>query len=182
MFVRVLAFSILLAMTMPAHAIDGVSFEAGTSFSSDDADTDMGRIGVEWNWDKTWQISENWVIGGYWEASLGYWHTSDRRDDHEVIDLGFTPVFRLQRAGPVSGVTPYAEFAVGAHLLSDKDITDSDHFSTNFQFGDHIGFGVRFGERGQYDLAYRMQHLSNAGIDHPNPGINFNQLRFQYNF
>ena len=177
------AFCLILACwASSAAAVDGVSIEVGNSFSSGSAETDMARIGVQWKWDKQWEISEHWFIGGYWDLALGYWHTSDRLDDHEVIDLGITPVFRLQRATSVSGVIPYAEFAIGAHLLSDKDITDSDRFSTNFQFGDHIGLGLLFGENGRYDLSYRIQHLSNAGIDHPNPGINFHQVRAQFNF
>ena len=173
---------VLACLTSPALAVDSVSIEVGNSFNSDDADTDMARVGVQWNWDKRWELSENWFIGGYWDLSLGYWHTSDRRDDHNVVDVGFTPTFRLQRTSEVSGVVPYAEFAIGAHYLSDKDITDGDRLSTNFQFGDHVGFGLLFGEQSRYDLSYRVQHLSNGGIDHPNPGINFNQLRFQVHF
>jgi hypothetical protein len=180
--IRFLTVIIFALFMMPAYAVDGISLEAGSSFNSDDDTTHMGRIGAEWNWDKKWQLSENWFISGYWEASIGYWRTDGNHGDHEIIDFGFTPVFRLQREAAISNIIPYAEFAIGAHILSDRDITDGDRFSTNFQFGDHIGLGIRFGERSQYDLGYRMQHLSNAGIDHPNPGINFNQLRFQYHF
>jgi hypothetical protein len=31
-----------------------------------------------------------------------------------------------------------------------------------------------------YDLSLRFQHLSNAGISNPNPGINFLELRMSY--
>src|SRR5437762_2379563 len=55
-------------------------------------------------------------------------------------------------------------------------------FSTNFQYGDHIGVGARFGERYRYDLSLRLQHLSNGGLAHPNPGINFLQMRLAYHF
>ena len=55
-------------------------------------------------------------------------------------------------------------------------------FSSNFQFGDHVAGGVRFGDKGQYDVQLRLQHLSNGGIKHPNPGINFAILGFQYHF
>ena len=50
-------------------------------------------------------------------------------------------------------------------------------FSTRFQFGDHLGVGVR---RGQYDIGLRLQHLSNAGLRNPNPGVNFLQLHLAY--
>ncbi|HYL90521.1 MAG TPA: acyloxyacyl hydrolase, partial [Burkholderiales bacterium] len=32
----------------------------------------------------------------------------------------------------------------------------------------------------RYDVSMRLQHLSNAGIKNPNPGVNFLQVRFQY--
>ena len=77
---------------------------------------------------------------------------------------------------------PYVELGIGAHYLTNETITQRRQFSTNFQFGDHIGAGVQFGEHDAFDIAYRLQHLSNAGIDHPNPGINFHQVRLQYHF
>ncbi len=173
-------FFILTLSAAPTYAIDGVSFAAGSSFGTNEVPTDMVRVGVQWEWGENWRISDHWSFSGYWEASLGYWHTNDHRNDYQVVDYGLTPVFRLQRADAVFGVIPYVEFAIGAHLLSGKDISDGNHFSTSFQFGDQIALGFRFGAHDRYDLSFCMQHLSNAGIDNPNPGINFNQLRFQY--
>lgn len=173
--------SVMLVATTVAQAVDGVSIEGGRSFSSRNDDTDMVRVGVQWDWDVKWFEHASWYLTGYWDLSLGYWSNDDRLDDHDVIDLGFTPTFRL-RSSATSGFIPYVELAVGAHYLSDKDISDQRKFSTNFQFGDHIGLGFMFGDKGQYDLSYRLQHLSNASIDSPNPGINFNQVRFQYHF
>ena len=40
----------------------------------------------------------------------------------------------------------------------------------------------KFGERYRYDLSLRLQHLSNGGLAHPNPGINFLQMRLAYHF
>jgi hypothetical protein len=54
--------------------------------------------------------------------------------------------------------------------------------STAFQFGNHVGLGYRFGATNAFDLSYRFQHLSNASIKSPNAGINFHQVRAQYNF
>lgn len=176
----IIAF-ILSAAAVNVQAVDSMSIEGGTSFSSRGDDTDMVRAGVQWDWGVKWFEHESWYLTGYWDLSLGYWHTDDKLDNHDVVDLGFTPTFRL-RSSATSGFIPYAEFAVGAHYLSDKDISDKRKFSTNFQFGDHLGLGFMFGDKGQYDLSYRLQHLSNASIDSPNPGINFNQIRFQYHF
>ena len=96
-------------------------------------------------------------------------------------DFGLTPVLRLQPNNP-AGFSPYAELGVGFHFLSSTSVSPQRQFGSSFQFGDHVGAGVRFGDKGQYDIGYRYQHLSNAGIKQPNQGINFQQLRLQYHF
>jgi hypothetical protein len=160
----------LLLISTQAHSIDGVSVEAGSGTNS----VDLWRIGAQWNWQKKWLQSGDWHVGGYWDAQIGQWHGASH-----ITDIGLTPVFRLEKN---TGYGPYLEGAIGFHYLSGKNISASKQFSTNFQFGDHVGAGFRFGAKGQYDLGLRLQHLSNAGIKHPNPGINFAILRFQYNF
>jgi hypothetical protein len=45
-----------------------------------------------------------------------------------------------------------------------------------------VAAGVSFGDQLQWDVAARLQHFSNAGINNPNPGINFFQLRVDYHF
>jgi len=169
--------ALIAAGSAPAAALDGVAVELG---KGDGTNTDMGRVAVQWDWSKRWFEGQSWHLGGYWDLGLGYW----RRDNvapsqnDDIIDLGFTPVFRVQQ-NDLSGL--YGEIAVGFHLLSKTSLGDK-RFSTAFQFGDHLGVGYRFGAKGAFDLSYRYQHLSNAGIKKPNNGINFNQIRLQYHF
>ena len=179
---RVLVLLGCLVLAVPsARAVDGISLEVGTSDSSNTS-VDMGRIGVQWDWSKRWALGSNWHIGGYWDLALGYWSNDSRNRTHDSItDLGFTPVFRLQQTNP-GAVAPYLEAGVGFHLLSHTSVSPQRRFSTAFQFGDHLGLGLRFGPRHAFDLGYRYQHLSNAGIKRPNQGLNFHQVRFQYHF
>ena len=158
----------------PSHAIDGISVEGGNGDG-----TDMGRIGVQWDWKNRWFQGPNWHLGGYWDLSLGYWHRDASAGfNEEITEIGLTPVFRWQQ-NDLKG--PYVEAAIGFHVLSKTSIGDK-RFSTLFQFGDHLGAGYRFGAKGEYDLSYRYQHLSNSSIKRPNNGITFNQIRFQYHF
>ena len=179
---RALAILVSLLLVVPsARAVDGMSVEIGTSDSSN-AEVDMLRIGVQWNWSKRWALSQNWHIGGYWDLSFGSWNNnSPLKTNNGLTDLGFTPVFRLQQTS-MGAISPYLEAAIGFHLLSSTSVSEERRFSTMFQFGDHLGFGIRFGAKHAMDLGYRYQHLSNAGIKHPNQGINFHQVRFQYHF
>jgi hypothetical protein len=179
-FKGLIAGAAMLAV-FPAYAVDGMSFEYGDSDSSN-SDVKLYRVGLQWKWSQKWLATGNWHLGGYWDASLGYWDNQSANATHSsIVDIGFTPVFRFQQTTP-SSVSPYAELGIGFHFLSHTSVTPQRQFGSSFQFGDHIGAGLRFGERGQYDLGYRYQHLSNAGIKQPNNGINFHQIRLQYHF
>lgn len=171
----VLLFSML--MTAQAYAVDGMSVEYGSGDSAD-----MARVGALWNWDKSWFNDGDWHVTGFWEASAGQWRgKSSVGNNQTVTDIGITPVFRFEQQQP-DGMAPYLEGAIGFHLISPAFIYANRKFGSSFQFGDHVGFGVRFGERQQFDLGYRYQHLSNAGIKKPNQGINFSQVHFDYRF
>ncbi len=168
--------ALLLAVaSTTASAVDGIAVEGGHGDG-----TDMGRVAIQWDWSRRWLEGSEWHLGGYWDLGAGYWRWKDAlpTQNDEIFDLGLTPVLRLQR-NDLKGL--YGEVGIGFHLLSETTI-GSKRFSTAFQFGDHLGFGYRFGAKGAYDVGYRYQHLSNAGIKKPNNGINFHQIRLQYHF
>lgn len=182
---RLMFAAALLAASPVAFAVDSVSFEYGKSDSSN-ASVKMYRLGMQWDWEKKLIEFGGWHIGGFWDVSLGYW---DNKSPFQTAgyaaanlqEIGFTPTFRLQQ-NTISGISPYAELAVGFHFLSQTYVGAQRVFGSSFQFGDHIGAGVRFGDKGKYDIGYRYQHLSNGGLKQPNQGINFNQIRLQYHF
>ncbi len=172
----VLVFFFLMATR--ACAVDGVFIEYGQANR-----VEMARVGALWNWDKSWLNDGDWHVTGFWEASLGRWHGFRPNDNNQtIIELGITPVFRFA-AKNASGMAPYLEGGLmGLHLISPTFIYNDRKFGSALQFGHHIGFGVSFGERRQFDLGYRFQHLSNGDIKQPNQGVNFSQLHFIYHF
>ena len=159
----------------PALAVDGFAVEVGRGDG-----VDMGRIAVQWDWSQPLLKWSDWQIGGFWDVAVGQWHKSGVApgENDNITEIGITPVFRIEGT---SRVGPYVEAGIGVHLLSHSQIGDK-RMSTAFQFGDHVGFGYRFGAKSAFDLGYRFQHLSNASIKRPNPGINFHQVRLQYRF
>ncbi len=171
-------FPLVLAMSSGvAWSADGVALELGNGNGAD-----MGRVGLVWDWGKKWFAEGDWHVGGYWDVSLGYWDAhSSAGGNNDIVDVGVTPVFRLQQ-NTLSGLAPYVEGGIGLRLLSATQVNADRKLGSAFQFGDHVGVGLRFGSKGQYDLGYRYQHLSNGGIKDPNQGINFNQIRFTYRF
>jgi hypothetical protein len=172
-----LCAGVLLAAlsSAPALALDGFAVEAGRGEG-----IDMGRLSLQKDWNVQWLKMSDWHLGGFWELSVGQWHNGSVApgQNEDITEIALTPVFRIQPNG-LTG--PYVEAAVGFHGLSHTQIGDK-RLSTAFQFGDHLGFGYRFGARSAFDLGYRYQHLSNGSIKRPNPGINFHQVRLQYHF
>jgi len=186
-FKRLLPVTLLLAaqaITMDAGAndwIDAVSFTYGQD--EDSNDTDIYRLGLQNRWERTWFKGGAWYLGGYWDAELAYVESdAGGNGNSNLLDLSLTPVFRYQRdANLSSGVTPYAEAGIGPHLFSRTQL-GLQKYSTAFQLGSLIGFGLGFGGNGQYEIAYRYQHISNAGIKNPNDGLNLHLLRLGYSF
>lgn len=168
----------LLATLPAAHAVDGFTLELG---HGDDENVDRYGLAIQWEWDRKWFAAGDWYLGGFWELGVSHWHgDGDRTGNDDLTEVGITPVFRLQpHHATVGGLLPFFEFGVGAHLLSDLSIGDK-RFGTSFNFGTHAGGGARFGSRRQYELLYRFQHLSNASIREPNPGINFHLVQLKY--
>jgi len=115
------------------------------------------------------------------EASFGRW-VGERDASHPrtqwIGQAGITPVLRWQPADPDHRW--FLEAGIGANVVSPSYRRHSKRFSTAFNFGDHIGAGWRFGDHGEHELAFRLQHFSNAGIKLPNPGENFRQVRYTY--
>jgi lipid A 3-O-deacylase len=162
--------------TPAAPLVNGVAIEHGHSDSSH-SDITLTRLSAQKRWNTPLFQGACGRLTGYWELSAGFWdnHSSLATNDH-LLDVGLTPVFRCELTG-FEKVTPYMEGGVGAHVLSHSSVSEFRKFGSAFEFGDHIGAGAWFGEIGRYDLSYRLQHLSNAGICSPNKGINYHIVR-----
>jgi lipid A 3-O-deacylase len=128
-------------------------------------------------------LERSWIGGQtdvFWEASFGRWK-GEASPIHPhaqwFTQVGLTPVLRWQLADDTGW---FLEAGIGANVIFPTYSRQRKRFSTAFNFGDHIGVGLRFGESHQHELALRVQHFSNGGIRLPNPGENFRQLRYTW--
>jgi hypothetical protein len=149
-----------------------VAAEIGTGSGIED--TWLGRITAQWQWQKLCRRMGDFEFQTCWQTSGGMW-----RGDRDILDISLTPILRLQTTRRVFGVCPYFEGAIGFHYITATQMRRRV-LSTNFQFGDHLGIGFRFGTAGCLDLCYQFQHHSNASIKRPNAGINFHILRLGF--
>jgi hypothetical protein len=145
-----------------------ISFGRGTG----DADIDVVRLAYR----RILSSDARWWVPTLVELGGGIWRVPDLAGTTQRFDIHVTPVWRADFS------RTYIEGGIGVYLLSHIINNDATHMSTSFEFGSHLGAGLRFGERGETRVGVALQHLSNAGIKHPNGGVNFLLLNASFQF
>lgn len=104
-----------------------------------------------------------WWMPSQLQLGASVWRVPDIRGTTRRFDLNATPIWRTGNSWG------YVEGGIGVYLLS-KTINNLEHrLPSSFQFGSHLGTGLRLGKNATLGIA--LQHLSNAGIKQPNGGI-----------
>lgn len=106
--------------------------------------------------------SEAWWMPTHAQGGASVWRVPDIRGTTRRLDLNATAIWRAERAWG------YLEAGFGGYLLSKTINNDETRLPSSWQFGSHIGIGVKLGPG---TLGLGLQHLSNAGIKQPNGGI-----------
>ena len=163
------------AQAQPAGGLDWTLSAAGA------AEANVSKLGVIAGWTQPaplWQGAQ-WRLRLRHELELAAWRVPKARD---LLELGYSPVLRLERPLADSRATFFVEGSIGARLLSHTRVGPDHDMSTAFQFSDELRAGWTWGDQGRHTAGLRLQHLSNLGIKEPNPGINFWQLYYRYRF
>lgn len=137
---------------------------------SDDT-IDFQRISLGADWIEPIYQSGAFQLGGRLEINAGLWRSSLKNPlNKSGTIIGINPVF--QSRYQLGSFSPYFELGGGPNWLSDVTI-ENEFKSTQFQFGSILGFGV---QTQLFEIGYRYLHISNAGIEVPNPGTDFHNL------
>jgi hypothetical protein len=76
--------------------------------------------------------------------------------------------------GPAVGAaTLFTDLGLGVSLISQTRINRDRQFATTFQFNEHFGVGLAFGEKRRYEVAAYVRHVSNGSIKQQNDGETF---------
>ena len=138
------------------------------------------EVGVSFEPWRTWPVDPDWSLSLRPTAGVALWHASEGVSNRSLVDFRAYPVLRLE-SSTVAGIVPYVEGSVGLNMLTHTRI-DERQLSTAFQFGEFVGVGIAFGDKREFDVGVRYQHVSNADIKKPNDGLTFGSLVFQYRF
>jgi lipid A 3-O-deacylase len=138
----------------------------------------VAGVGIEWNLRTPIRVFKSWQLLPRLEAGLDVIHElTGGENKRTILAVGATPILRMQR--PTRDLIPFVEFGAGLRLLSATTL-DNKRYSSAFQFGELIGVGLQFGPRRAYEVAVRLEHISNGNIKKPNDGIGFGAIRFAY--
>ena len=163
------------AQAQPAGGLDWTLSAAGA------AEANVSKLGVIAGWTQPaplWQGAQ-WRLRLRHELELAAWRVPKARD---LLELGYSPVLRLERPLRGGQALLFVEGSIGARLLSHTRVAPERSLSTAFQFSDMLGVGVQWGAQGRSTLGLRYQHVSNLGIKRPNPGLDFGQLYYTHRF
>jgi lipid A 3-O-deacylase len=164
---------LLLLFSGHAHGdqlVDEITFGLGHSRNG----INILRTGLRHDFDRAWFRSDHGRLSAYAEASINYWF----HDSENVVAGAVSPVFTYTFNTISATLFPYVEGGIGAALISNTTINDQD-LSTNFQFEDRVGFGIR---SKKLNFTIRYMHYSNADLKKPNSGIDILLLSGAYLF
>jgi lipid A 3-O-deacylase len=154
---------LVIIFANPVAAEDSVEVTLGKA--SDDID--IVRLAWRKSWSSRWLHSSIGELTGFHAVSFNRWQGRDGA----LNVIAYSPVFVYRlRAAPLS----YVKLGIGLAYLSDTVIQMRD-MSSHFQFEDQIGMGWAWSE---HDVSLVYMHYSNAGLRHPNDGIDVLVLSF----
>jgi lipid A 3-O-deacylase len=127
----------------------------------------FANVHLPWGWD----LGKEWHLQSQADLSLGWF--GDSRNNATIGSVG-PSLLLTQRSLPLS-----LEGGVSPTFLSRSDFEDKD-FGGTFQFTTHVDVNWDFAPH--WRLTGRFQHMSNAGLASPNPGLNMVLFGLSYVF
>lgn len=120
-------------------------------------------------------------VTGHWDLFASHW-ASRKADDNRQRFYVFGVLPTLRWRGDQGQSAWFAQVGTGVTLATERYQSHYKRFSTRYNFATHLAIGANFGAQREHELMLRVEHYSNAGIKHPNPGEDFLQLRYAHRF
>ncbi|MFO1370957.1 MAG: acyloxyacyl hydrolase [Candidatus Competibacteraceae bacterium] len=119
----------------------------------------------------SWRWSGGWKLDTRLEGTIGVLNGAG--ETGFIGSLGPTLVLGAE------GSRIFADLGISPTVLSRSSFGRAD-FGGDFQFTSHIGLYFQISQ--ELELGYRFQHMSNAHLETPNPGLNMHMLELSYRF
>ena len=172
-------FFLSILIATPCHGEESftLGFRGGFNATDRNVDFEQYEAFVHYKLPWTWRWSTGWGLDTRLDASAGALEGGD--------DTGF--IGTIGPAVVLSRSTFWSlEIGVGFTYLSEDEFGRpeiegaGENFGGEFQFSSHVGINYLFSNR--WDLGYRFQHMSNADIEDPNPGLEMHLFQLGYRY
>lgn len=158
----------------------GVWIGGGFNVPGGTANTQVVNAGLRLGKILTDSVGKGFVRGNFeWSADLMplYYLVQPGQN---AYGAGFNPVNLKWNFTSSSRVAPYLELGGGV-LFSNTDVPANTN-TTNFVTHGAVGVHIFTGEKRALTFSTRFEHISNAGLASPNPGINTVQFTIGMNW
>jgi len=142
-------------------------------FSANESGREFHKVEgfMNWNLPWSWELGKEWGLQPRLDLAAGW--LGDGGQDAAIWSVGPSLVLGRKRL-PLSlegGVHPTG---LSADRFGSKD------FGTYIQFTSHVGLNWNFARH--WSVGYRFEHMSNAHLGTPNPGLNLHVFGLSYRF
>lgn len=150
---------------------DSIGGRYGVSVTPVDNHFEQAECYVNWRLPFHWTPGTNWTLQPLLSYTAGWLHQG--HDDAFITSIG--PALSLRRKN-----LPFALLAGSSPTILTHTAFESKFFGIPFQFTEYIGLNWEPGSH--FELGYRFQHMSNAGLGPSNPGLNMHMVLIGYRF
>jgi lipid A 3-O-deacylase len=151
--------------------LESAGGQGGFSANESGREFHQAQAFVAWNLPWSWDLGKEWGLQSRLDLAAGW--LGDNGHDAAIGSAGPSLVLGRKRL-PLS-----LEGGVHPTLLSDYEFGLKD-FGTYVQFTTHVGLNWDFARH--WSVGYRFEHMSNAGLAAPNPGLNLHVFGLSYRF
>lgn len=172
-YLKIFSTGLLLAGLSHLSAQDflSVGTRGGVSFGSGQNRFWQAEAFAETNLPWQWNFYSDWRCQPRIDVSAGW--LKGQNDNAFVGTVG--PLVELRKRS-----FPLALDGGSSPTILSRDQFGTKNFGERFQFTSHVG--LTWYITNHISVGYRFQHMSNAGLAHPNPGLNLQVLELSYIF
>jgi hypothetical protein len=157
----------------------GISTSGGSGVSGNTTETSLWLTGIRFGKVLTKELG-NGMLRGRLEYTVETIPVFLVFQEKTIYGFDITPVLlKWNFTGP-RGMIPY--FEVGAGMLITSDDVPEQTFPFNFTPQAGFGFHILTGPKQAFTIGFRYMHISNGGLESPNPGINTIQVLAGYHW
>jgi lipid A 3-O-deacylase len=159
----------------------GLWVGGGTSVPGGTKDTKLFNVGARVGKVLTGEHGSGFARGNFeWSADIiPVYHV--RQPFKNATGAGFNPVNLTWNFTRSEGLVPYLEFGGGV-LFTNNNVPTISPSTTNFLTHAAVGLHLFVREKQSVTVTARYEHISNAGLATPNPGVNTVQFTLGYNW